>query len=184
MPGLADLLQYNVGSNRGSLADLGSQKQNLNQKRLKRGPYGPAMFSSMAMQSPAMQEWANPEQLAETQGVEQAYGNQDAIRRQAQESAAMMGLGRGFTSQADMVAQQSALNEVSGALLASRLLGTERRAMMEQMMLESLTGGNQAMMLKSAQHRARQQSTVGKFSTAMAGAGDLIGGLAAGAAIL
>lgn len=179
MPGLADLLFMRMGGQQGSLAQLGGQPQNLNQNKLRRGPFGPALFASMAQQSPAMQEWANPEQMAQSQGVEQAYAGQDSMRRQTRETAAMMGLGRGFTSQADMAAQQAAMNEVSGALLASRLLGTERRAMLEQMLMDALSGGNQAAMLKHAQHRAGQASPMENFAMLGGGIGDLLGGAGA-----
>lgn len=178
MPSLAELLSYNLGGGqRGTLAELGSQPLDLQSKRLRRGPFAPAIFASMMQQSPAMQEWAQPEDLAATQGVEQAQAGQMEMRTRARENAAMMGLGRGFTSQADLAAQQAALNEVSGALLASRLLGTERRAMMEQMLMEALTGGSQAAMLQHAQHRARQPGTAAEAAMTMSGIGNLAGGL-------
>jgi hypothetical protein len=179
MPGLADLLFMQMGGQTGSLAQLAGRPQSLGEKKISRGPFGPALFSTMAQQGPAMQEWANPEQLAGSQGVEQAYAGQDQMRRQTRETAAMMGLGRGFTSQADMAAQQAAMNEVSGALLASRLLGTERRAMLEQMLLEALSGGAQAKMLAHQQHRMVSQGPA--WPSILGGIGGLAGGIGMGA---
>jgi hypothetical protein len=173
---LADLLMMQKGGQSGSLADFASNPQSLNRGFMK-GPWGPALFAAMAQQSPEVQQWANPEQLAGTQGVEQAMAGQEQMRQRTRESAAMMGLGRGFTSQADQAAQQAALNEVSGALLASRLLGTERRAMLEQMLMDALSGGSQSGMLMHAQHRASQPSTMEQIFGGANAAGGLLGGI-------
>lgn len=177
MPGLADLLTYGVGGHRGTLAELGKQQLPLQSKRLSRNPMGAGVLTSMFQGSPAIQDWAHPEALAETQGVEAVRGGQESVQRRSQELAGLLGLGRSFASQTEIDTEQQAVNEISGALLASQLLGQERRAMLEQMMLDAIMGGAQQRTLLSAQHRARQASPMENFSLLGAGVGDLLGGV-------
>lgn len=178
MPGLADMIQYSLKGKRdpSSLSQLGAGPLNLHQKRLRRGPFGPAVFASALQQTPAMQDWANPEQLAQTQGVEQAYAGADTMGRGARHAAAQLGLGRSFATASELNARQQAINEVSQSLLQASMLGQERRAMIEQMLFDTLSGGNLSTALGSAQHRAMAASPLQQFATVGGGLGALLGG--------
>lgn len=179
MPSLADQLLYSMRGGRRfeqPISQLAAQPQSLHQKRLRKGPFGPAIFASMLQQTPAMQEWAQPEQMARTQGVEQAYQGAENVGRQARHAAAGLGLGRSFATAGELSARQQAINEISHSMLSAHMLGADRRAMLEQMIFDTLSGGNLSAALSSAQHRAMAMSPLQQFATLGGGVGSLLSG--------
>lgn len=167
---------------------LGGGGYDLTKKQYRRSVLAPAYATAGFLESPEFQQWANPEQVAQTQGVQSIYGGMQTAQRQAANQASRFGLGRGAATQLQMDTRRQAMNSISEALLASRMLGLDRRLEGSSMLLDAITEGQLAAQIRSASRRQRptllsqwaSPSGVSSAGQAATGAGGLISALKTG----
>lgn len=142
---------YDQVTNRQGQA-AGSQPIDL-RKRYNRGLGGSVDAQASYLRSPEFQEYANPEQLVQTQGTDSIFAGARSAQRDAALSATQAGLGRGAAAQFRTNINQQAMGAVSNALLSAKLLGGERRAMGAMSLADAIKNYQTQLALRRIQHR-------------------------------
>lgn len=159
--------------NRGGNA-IGSGGIDLRKKRDRRGIQAGPEAVGAYLRSPEYQDYANPEQLAATQGAEDIYAGARRTNRDAQLTARRLGLGRGAAAQAEVDINRDARAQLSAAMLASQMLGRSRRAQGSLMLADALREASTAAQLKRMQSRASSTTSLFQGNVA-ASAGAALG---------
>ena len=152
----------------------GSQGTDLTKRQNRKSLFAPVDTMANYMRSPEYNEWANPEQLAATQGVDSIYAGARTAQRDAALNAQRFGLGRGAMTQFQMDARRNAASTISNTMLAAKLLGGERRAQgamaLADIIREAQTGAALANMNR------RQSSMTSLFQGGLASAAGKLAG--------
>lgn len=137
----------------------GSQPIDL-RKRYNRGLGGQVDAQAAYLRSPEFQEYANPEQLMQTQGVDSIYAGARNAQRQAAGDATRLGLGRGAAAQFRTDINRQAMGAVSSAMLSARLLGSERRAQGAASLSDAIRQYQAQLALRRIQHRNNSMTSL------------------------
>lgn len=166
---------YDQVTNRQGQA-AGSQGVDLRKKYASKSVFAPVDATASYLRSSEYQDWANPEQLALTQGADSIYAGARTAQRAAAMDAQRLGLGRGAAAQFRQDIQRNAMGAMASSTLAASMMGGERRAQGAMLLLDQLRESMAAKALARMTQRSRNSSTLFQGNMA-SGLGAAFGGL-------